>query len=81
MIRGGKSKRASAGFGLTLPGSRSSEEGTSSVDLMGRDKVIVRKLDGQIIKGYLETASDVTHAEDISISSLTENVIEVPKRK
>jgi hypothetical protein len=48
---------------------------------MGRDKVIARKLDGQIIKGYLETASDVTHAEDISISSLTENVIEVPKRE
>jgi hypothetical protein len=48
---------------------------------MDRTKVIARKLDGQIIKGYIETAPEVIYADDISISSLTEKVIEVPKRE
>jgi hypothetical protein len=48
---------------------------------MGRDKVIARKLDGQIIKGYLETGFRRDPCRGYLISSLTENVIEVPKRE
>lgn len=52
-------------------------------DLMDKRKVIVRKLDGQIIKGYVEPSPEpVNPKEDcVKVTSLTEEVIKVPKRE
>jgi len=48
---------------------------------MQRRKVIVRKLGGEIIKGYLETIPQLRDRKDISIVSLTEELITVPKQE
>ena len=48
---------------------------------MQRRKVIVRKLSGEIIKGYMETMPELKDRKHISIVSLTEEVITVPKQK
>lgn len=43
-------------------------------------KVILRKLNGEVVKGYVEGTPDLLTVEDVSISSLTEEKIKVPKR-
>jgi hypothetical protein len=48
---------------------------------MQRRKVIVRKLGGEIIKGYLETIPELKDRKPISIVSLTEEVITVSKQE
>ena len=45
---------------------------------MERRKVIIRKLSGEIIKGYLETLPELKARKDISIVSLKEELITVP---
>lgn len=48
---------------------------------MDKRKVIVRKLNGEVIKGYVDPAIDPATAKEdrIMVSSLTEETIEVPK--
>jgi len=46
-----------------------------------RRKVIARKLDGQTIKGYLETTRDLASTKNITIVSLAGKVNRVPKVK
>jgi hypothetical protein len=46
---------------------------------MERRKVIVRKLNGEIIKGHLETIPQLRGRKEVSIVSLTEELITVPK--
>jgi Family of unknown function (DUF6982) len=48
---------------------------------MERRKVIVRKLNGEIIKGYLETIPQLRDTKEVSIVSLTEELIPVPKQE
>jgi hypothetical protein len=48
---------------------------------MQRQKVIVRKLDGQIIKGYVEGIPALQNTKDISVASITEEIITVPKQE
>ncbi len=48
---------------------------------MQRRKVIIRKLGGEIIKGYLETMPELKGKKSISILSLIEKVITVPKKE
>lgn len=46
---------------------------------MEKRKVIARKVDGQILKGYMETIPDLASANAIILLSLTEEVIKIPK--
>ena len=46
-----------------------------------RRKVIARKLDGQVIKGYVESIPDLATSEDITFISMTEEMIRIPKAK
>ena len=48
---------------------------------MQRRKVIVRKLNGEIIKGHLETIPQLRDRKEVSIVSLTEELITVPKQE
>jgi len=48
---------------------------------MQRRKVIVRKLNGETIKGYLETIPQLRDTKEVSIVSLTEELITVPKQE
>jgi len=48
---------------------------------MDKRKVIARKLNGEILKDYMETVPELSGEDDISIISLTEEVIRVPKRE
>ena len=43
-------------------------------------KVILRKLNGEVLKGYVEGTPDLLTVENVTISSLTEERIQVPKR-
>ncbi len=45
-----------------------------------RRKVIARKVDGQVIKGYIESIPEMAD-NDITIISLTEEVLTIPKRE
>jgi uncharacterized protein DUF6982 len=47
--------------------------------LPDRRKVIARKLDGQTIRGYLETTRDLASTKNITIVSLARKVTRVPK--
>jgi hypothetical protein len=55
--------------------------GTEMNRLTRKRKVIARKLDGQVIKGYLKSIPDLTSTKNIAIVSLTEEVIRIPKEK
>jgi hypothetical protein len=46
---------------------------------MDKRKVILRKNDGQILKGYLEEIPDWVNEDSLTILSLTEEIIKVPK--
>lgn len=48
---------------------------------MEKRKVIVRKVNGEIVKGYAEPSLDPVNSKEssVTISSLTEEVIRVPK--
>jgi len=48
---------------------------------MQRRKVIVRKLNGETIKGYLETIPQLRDTKEVSIVSLTEELITVAKQE
>jgi hypothetical protein len=48
---------------------------------MDKRKVIARKLNGEILKGYMETVPELSGEDNISIISLTEETIKVPKRE
>jgi hypothetical protein len=48
---------------------------------MNKYKVIVRKLDGKMVKGYVETGSDLTQADNTTVALLTEERIQIPKRE
>jgi hypothetical protein len=48
---------------------------------MEKRKVIARKLNGEILKGYMETVPELSGEDDISIISLTEEVIKIPKQE
>src|SRR5438445_870286 len=50
-----------------------------SENFMEKRKVIARKVDGQILKGYVETIPDLANADAITLQSLTEEVIIIPK--
>ena len=43
-------------------------------------KVILRKLDGEVLKGYVEGTPDLLTADQVTITSLTEETIHVPMR-
>jgi len=44
-------------------------------------KVVIRKLDGQIIKGYLKAVPNLSGEGAVTITSLTGGVLRVPKRE
>ncbi len=46
---------------------------------MERRKVVIRKLSGEILKGYMEKTVELRDATHVSLLSLTEDVINVPK--
>ena len=46
---------------------------------MEKRKVIARKVDGQILKGYIEAIPDLAEADSITLLSLTEELIKIPK--
>ena len=48
---------------------------------MEKRKVIVRKLNGEILKGYMEEKPDLVHGDSINFTSLTEEHISIPKRE
>ena len=48
---------------------------------MDKRKVIVRKLNGEIIKGYMDSQPDLFQGEMIHVSSLTEQLIRIPKKE
>lgn len=50
---------------------------------MDKRKVVVRKLDGEIIKGYVDPTPEPVSAKDdkIIVTSLTEEIITVPKNE
>jgi Family of unknown function (DUF6982) len=48
---------------------------------MDKRKVIVRKLSGEIVKGYMESNPDLTHGDSIVLTSLTDDMIHVPKQE
>jgi hypothetical protein len=48
---------------------------------MDKRKVIVRKLSGEIVKGYMESNPDLTHGNSIVLTSLTDDLIHVPKQE
>ncbi len=48
---------------------------------MEKRKVIVRKVNGEILKGYVEPDLDPVKGDEITISSLTEETISVPKKE
>jgi hypothetical protein len=43
-------------------------------------KVILRKLNGEVLKGYIEGTPDLVTADQVTITSLTEEKIEVAKQ-
>jgi Family of unknown function (DUF6982) len=51
--------------------------------MMDKRKVIVRRVDGIIIKGYVNPGSEPVRPEDgeITVTSLTEEIIKVPKHE
>ncbi len=48
---------------------------------MEKRKVIVRKLNGEIVKGYMDPSPEFTRGDIITITSLTDESIQVPKRE
>jgi hypothetical protein len=48
---------------------------------MDKRKVIVRKLNGEVVKGYMEPNPDLTHGNSIALTSLTDDLIHVPKQE
>jgi hypothetical protein len=48
---------------------------------VNKRKVVIRRLDGQIIKGYMEAVPNLSEEDTVTITSLTEEAIRVPKRK
>ena len=48
---------------------------------MEKRKVIVRKLNGEIVKGYMNPSPEFTRGDIITITSLTDESIQVPKRE
>jgi hypothetical protein len=48
---------------------------------MNNRKVVTRKLDGQIIKAYVKAVPRLSGEDTVTIISLTEEVIRVPKRE
>ncbi len=48
---------------------------------MEKRKVIVRKLNGDILKGYMEQSPDQIQGDSITFTSLTEEQISIPKRE
>ena len=46
---------------------------------MEKRKVIARKVDGEILKGYIEAIPDLAEADSITVLSLTEQLIKIPK--
>ena len=43
-------------------------------------KVILRKLNGEVVKGYIEGTPDLLTADQLTIASLTEETIQISKR-
>ena len=43
-------------------------------------KVILRKLNGEVLKGYIEGTPDLLTADQLTIASLTEETIQISKR-
>ena len=43
-------------------------------------KVILRKLNGEVLKGYIEGTPDLLTADQLTITSLTEETIQIAKR-
>lgn len=48
---------------------------------MDKRKVIVRRLDGEIIKGYMDSRPDLSEGDTINVYSLTEELIRIPKKE
>jgi len=48
---------------------------------MDKRKVIVRKLNGEIIKGYMESSPDLSQGDMIDVFSLTDEHIRIPKNE
>src|SRR5947208_9929480 len=46
---------------------------------MDKRKVIARKVDGQILKGYMETIPDLANTDTVTLLSLTEEKVKIPK--
>ena len=46
---------------------------------MEKRKVIARKVDGQILKGYMETIPDLANTDTVTLLSLTEEKVKIPK--
>jgi hypothetical protein len=44
-------------------------------------KVIARKADGEVVKGYMETVPEGREEDHITLISLTDKPIEIPKRE
>jgi len=47
---------------------------------MERRKVIARKTNGEVVKGYVDTAPENATDDKISLISLTEQIIKIPKK-
>jgi hypothetical protein len=47
---------------------------------MERRKVIARKTNGEILKGYVDTAPESVKEDKITVISLTDEIIKIPKR-
>jgi hypothetical protein len=48
--------------------------------VMEKRKVIARKTNGQILKGYVEAAPESVEDDNITFISLTDEIIKIPKR-
>src|SRR5262245_27476292 len=70
-----KSLRESVVIFLPLPSKRNQRT------CMDKRKVIIRKLNGEILKGYAEQSFDPVNGKEssVTIASLTEEVVRVPK--
>jgi hypothetical protein len=53
----------------------------NSENLMEKRKVIARKIDGQIVKGYVESMPDLGESANITLISLTEEVLKIRKEE
>jgi len=59
----------------------SGQAGFRLVNFMDKRKVIVRKLNGEVIKGYTDSRPDLTQGDAIVVNSLTDESIHIPKKE